>query len=202
MSKYVSKTDKFLRVLGFSAGISFLLAILAGIFIDTSTAVYIFIFSFIYFLLIFLYLYKTKNLHFNILIKAHHIKNVVYKIEHHIVDLPASKTSFWVGTAILALAIIFFTLKNNFIFVFMLIVLLIFNHFYFFRHTVYLYFTKTGLAIDYGHFITMTRWNEFDRVEIKGRYARFYLKEKKVHRTIPVDNVKEFKKVVKKFIKG
>ena len=202
MSKYVSKKDKFLRILGFSVCISALLGILGGMFIDTSTAFWIFIFSFIYFLLIFFFLYKTKNLHFNVLIQPHHIEKVVYKIEHKIIDLPASKAFFWIGTVILALAIVFFSFQRNYVFILLLSMLLVINYLYFFRHIITIYFTKTGLAIDYGHWITMTRWDEFDRVEIKGRHARFYLKEKHVHRSIPIDNIKEFKKVIGKFVKG
>jgi hypothetical protein len=201
MSKYVSKKDKFLRILGFSVCISALLGILAEMFIDTSTAFWIFIFSFVYFLLIFLFLYKTKNLHFNVLIQQHHIEKVIYKIEHNIIDLPASKAFFWIGTAILALAMVFFTFQRNYVFTLLLFMLFAINYIYFFRHKITIYFTKTGLAIDYGHWITMTRWDEFDRVETKGRHARFYLKEKKVHRSIPIDNKKEFNKVVKKFVK-
>lgn len=202
MSKYVSKKDKFLRVFGFSAYISAVLAVLAAIFIDVSTAVYIFIISFVYFLVIFLVLVKTKNIHFNILIKHHHLKKVIYQVPHRLIDMPASAVFFWIGTAILGLAVVFFTIKENFVFVFMLVALLIMNYAYFYKHTIMVYLTKQGLAVDYGHWITLTRWNEFKSFEIKGRHARFCLKEKNVHRWIPVDHPKKFRQVVKKFVKA
>jgi len=202
MSRHVSKLDKTIRVIGFSIYLSLVVSLISLFFKDFRFSATLFFISLVYFIIIFTILTKTRNIHFNILIRRKSLEksNIIYKSDFHLAKLKHFKALFVaLMIFLLSIALVYFY-RNSILLGVIVLGLAAFTSFYFFIHKIDIYALTEGIVFDYGEFIVLLKWNELKSYKIKGNHVLVYLKEKDIRRGFFVDHPERFEKILKRYI--
>jgi hypothetical protein len=199
MSREVKSLDKFLRIVGFSLYLSFIIFFFFLFFKGLKFSATTFIFSTIYFILIFIALAISKNLHFNVLLSRKQLKHTLFNSYYPLSRFKSFSIVSWLSIAFLLIMAIIYLYFNMPLHAIILMIIAGFTFIYVHKHNIVLHVLNQGIAFDYGEIIALLRWDEIKKISIQGNHVTVELKEKKIKRKSYVEHVDEFRKVVRKF---
>lgn len=198
MSRDVSMLDKFVRIVGFSLYLSFIVFFFFLFFKGFRFSLIVFLVSTVYFMLIFLALMLSNHIHFNVLLKRSQVKNALFTSVYPLKRFKILKIFSWVAIAMLLLMAGFYLYLKMPVHAATLILIAVFTYLYIHMNKIKVHVINEGIAFDYGQFIVLLQWKEIKKISVKGNHVVAELKEKHIKRKFYVEHPEKFKKIVNK----